>query len=107
TRGVLRYPLGRGVIRLTNQQRRCEHDRRVQQAPFGQLVDADDLAVAIQDVGADVHAFRPWVALMREDSGDAGSNGVRITPLAPDDGPVPHPAAGDVGDGVLWSRLHR
>jgi hypothetical protein len=101
-------PADRGVVGAADRQRAREDDRRVQQSPFGDLVDADDLAVAVQDVRARVDAFGPRQLFVREDRRDAGPDGAATVGIrVADDGGVADAYTVDVGDRIARSGRHR
>ena len=97
----LRPPPDHGVVRSPDRERAREHDRRVQDAPLGDLVDPDQLAEPVQDVRARVHALDPRQALVREHGRDAGPDGAPpVRRRVANDRRVSDAHAGDVGDGV-------
>ena len=95
-----REPSHRGVVRLADREARRQHDRRHQHAPLGDLVDPDQLAVPVEDVGPGVDGLAPRVALVREHGRHARPDRVGIPVGAARRGPMPHTDPAHVGDGV-------
>src|SRR5439155_9324760 len=86
------------------QQRRREDDRRLEDAPFPDRVDPDQLAIAVEDVRGRVDGLGPWEAFVRHDRGHPGAHRLRIPVDALDHRPVTDADARDVGDRVGRSR---
>src|SRR6185312_3737780 len=70
------------------------------------LVDADQLAVAVEDVRPCVDGLAPRLAVVWEDGRHAGPDRVGITVCAAHECPVPHTDTGHVRDGVQRAGLH-
>ena len=68
--------------------------------PGRDLVDADQLAVAVQDVRARVDPLLPGLPFVREDRGDAGSDGIGSAVGPADQRPMADADPGHIGDGV-------
>src|SRR6185503_5062300 len=103
---LLEHPAHQGIGGAPDTERAREENGRLQLTELRELRGAEELSEAVSDMQRRGDAVEKEIALVRQDRGDAGANGVALV-----HGRVPYPHARNVGDGVVrpWcedTRLH-